>query len=77
MKTATQLKAGLYADGWTDVGRIERWPGPLPAGRMTPMLGSARVWLGCLMVASSAYLVLTAGQRHTFTSFLWRWSFVG
>ena len=64
MKTAALLKTGLYADGWTDADRIERPQRPLPAARMAPMLGSARVWLGCL-VAGSVLLVLSGGARHT------------
>ena len=74
-KTAAMLKASLYVDGWTDVDRIERWQRPQPSARMAPMLGSARVWLGCLM-AGSVLLVLSGSGRHTLTSVLSRWSFI-
>jgi len=74
MKTAALLKTGLYADGWTDADRIERWQRPQLASRKPPMLGSALMWLGCLMMAGSVLVVLSAGGRHTLTSLLGRWS---
>jgi hypothetical protein len=56
--------------------------GPTPtessvgSARCSPpmMLGSVRVWLGCLMTAGSVVVVLSAGGRHTLTSLLGRWS---
>lgn len=60
METAVLLKAALYTDGWTDADRIERWQRPLTAARMAPLLGSARLWIGCLLMAGAVLLVSSA-----------------